>query len=168
VLGDPLVVARFPDEEEATRLGSALHAIFGAWRVWDASDRFELVDGALARHQVAGILDAATCVRAAERLFSFLDGHLAASQTLCELPILHALASGSMVRGQIDLLARTAQGDVLVDHKTYVADTVTSRAKAASFAGQLRMYADAVRAAGRVVPSTWIHMPIVGRMYRVE
>jgi ATP-dependent helicase/nuclease subunit A len=168
VLGDPLVVSRYPDEEEATQLGSALHAIFGAWRVWDAADRFELVDGALARHRVTGILDVATCVRAAERLFTFLNGPLAASQTLTELPILHALTSGSLVRGHIDLLARTAHGDVLVDHKTYVADAATSREKAASFAGQLRMYADAVRASGRVVPSTWIHMPIIGRMYRVE
>ena len=74
--------------------------------------------------------------------------------------MLHRLASGTVMRGQIDLLLELPDGRaVIVDHKTTWDEDVVG------YAGQLAAYKDAVAATGRFTAvSTVIHLPLFGRL----
>ena len=61
-----------------------------------------------------------------------------------------------MIRGRLDLFLPLESGSILVDYKTdRVHDDATIRARADSYAGQMRQYRDAVEAlTGRTVAQT--------------
>lgn len=80
--------------------------------------------------------------------------------------MLQRLPSGSLMRGQLDLLLDLPDGGaVIVDHKT------TWDGDVAGYAGQLQAYRSAVVAAGATSVSTsvstWIHLPLLGRLVEV-
>ena len=64
-----------------------------------------------------------------------------------EVPILHRLADGRVVRGFVDLLVETAAGWLIIDHKSSPQPKSTWRRDALGYAGQLAAYRDALLAA---------------------
>jgi len=66
------------------------------------------------------------------------------------------------VKGTIDLLLETADGVVLIDHKSYPGARATWETKAAEFSDQLAAYTEALRSTGRNVLEMWIHFTVGG------
>ena len=69
--------------------------------------------------------------------------------------------NGQVVNGEIDLLCETADGDILVDYKTFQGskDELLNPDKefwVGKYAGQLAAYRKAVEASGRTVKATFI------------
>jgi hypothetical protein len=70
--------------------------------------------------------------------------------------------------GRTDLLLETAEGFVIIDHKTFPGAPDTWVEKAKEFSPQLALYSQMiVQATGRPVLQSFIHMPIVGAVIAV-
>ena len=79
------------------------------------------------------------------------------------------LKTGSTLRGVADLVLETRAGYVVIDHKSFPGNRDKAVEKAASHAGQVLAYAEAIRAAtGRPVAGAWIHLPVAGLVAPVE
>lgn len=71
-----------------------------------------------------------------------------------EVPFRFRRDNGQIVKGEIDLIYRTAEGDVLIDYKTCLRPVVeisdeNSNFYAGKYSGQLALYEEAIRLAGR-------------------
>ncbi len=85
-----------------------------------------------------------------------------------EWPVAVRRPDGTLIAGTADLVLETADGFVVIDHKTFAGDESKAEERAAGYAGQLRAYADAIRTAtGRPVLATAIHFPVLGLVYEV-
>jgi ATP-dependent helicase/nuclease subunit A len=81
-----------------------------------------------------------------------------------EMPMMHRLDTGSVVRGICDLALETKDGWVVVDHKTYQAVE-----KAAGPAAQLKAYAEGIAAATKKpLLGCYVHLPVAGVLVPVE
>jgi ATP-dependent exoDNAse (exonuclease V) beta subunit len=73
-----------------------------------------------------------------------------------ELPFLFTNELGQTITGEIDLVYHTAEGDVLVDYKTYQGSVAHLTNKnsdfyAGKYGGQLALYAEALKRSGSVI-----------------
>ena len=76
--------------------------------------------------------------------------------------------SRTLERGIADLILETDAGYVVIDHKSFPGAEDKQEEKAAGFAGQLRAYAATIQeATGKDVLGVYVHMPVVGRVYKV-
>ena len=77
-------------------------------------------------------------------------------------------ADNQLMEGWIDLLLETPAGYVLVDHKSYPGKDPVGHIKD-KYVGQMRGYAEAIESiTGRPVVETLIHMPALGKMFRIS
>jgi hypothetical protein len=164
-LGGALPLRGSPDME---RIGRAVHAFLAADRAHlDDDARAALAAGLARRHGVHDALDPGEVLAAATRLWRWLDGH-APTGLHHEWPLSERLPDGTVVAGAADLVARTATGYVLVDHKTFPGTLEAALARLPAYSGQLAGYARVIRAAtGAPVVSSWIHLPLLGLVVEV-
>jgi ATP-dependent exoDNAse (exonuclease V) beta subunit len=130
--------------------------------------RFRLAEKLLTSFTVRDLLQPDDLVVIADRLYGALaQRHPSTRRIKREAFVMHRLPSGTVVRGQMDLVLEVDAGFVIVDHKTYVTDEVS--ALASTFAGQLRAYASALSAAtSRPVIETLVHLPLSGVLVPVR
>ena len=85
-----------------------------------------------------------------------------------EVPVF-ARRNGQRLNGRIDLLLTGDDRAIVIDHKSYPGAFDTWEAKALGYAPQLALYASAIRdATGSTDVQTWVHLPIVGQLIRVQ
>ena len=166
-IGKPITVDGKPD---MAQVGLALHGIFAA----------ELIDP---KH-------AETLVTAQRIIDSFeISDHLGADETLAysqqfrrflvdtfqpknlfvEYPVEQKLENGQVVKGWIDLLLKTHDGWVIIDHKASLGDEKELEKQALKYTGQLAAYKNAVEAATKKqVKSSWIHFPTAGKLIEIN
>jgi hypothetical protein len=160
-IGERLTLGSDPD---MTRLGEAVHGFLAA----DQSDlgddeRREIAVGLLERWGVGDALRPDDLLRAGEALRRWVESRWAGAAWRREWPLLHRQTSGTIVRGNADLVLEHEGGFVIVDHKSFAGTVAEAVEKAARFAGQLGAYAAAVGAAsGRPVVACFIHLPMSG------
>ncbi|CAN5129897.1 UvrD-helicase domain-containing protein [soil metagenome] len=81
-----------------------------------------------------------------------------------ECPIKGRLGN-QRISGVIDLILETENDFVIYDHKSFPGNSESWATKAATFAGQLKMYAQVLsQAADKPVLRAFIHMPVVGKV----
>lgn len=90
-----------------------------------------------------------------------------------EVPFAFERANGEVVHGEIDMVYRTQEGDVVVDYKTYQgqsANLVDSQCKfyAGKYSGQVEIYEEALRREGRAVRDRVICYISLGRIIRLR
>lgn len=168
VIGPPVALAATPGDEAMTALGSAVHGFLAADHGLDEAARLQLAAELLGRFEVAHLLDAAGLAGMGARLVAALQARFPDARLLRERPLWQRLDTGSVVRGQIDLLVDAPGGFVVVDHKTYQG-LGELPAGAAGFAAQLDAYARALQVAtGRPVLGLWVHLPLQGALVEVS
>jgi ATP-dependent exoDNAse (exonuclease V) beta subunit len=165
-LGSPISTREGLTFEELNHLGQSVHQFLAvdahARAHDDDDDAHRLASRVRQRFQVEELLNTAGLVEIGRRLWAFLDEKLPGHVRRTEVPLLHALPQGSTMRGQIDLLVEHDGAFIVVDHKTTFDPAVEG------YAGQLRAYASAVRAAsGQPVSGVWIHLPLLGEVVEV-
>ena len=155
--------------DDMAAIGNALHAVIAAELVNpDQSDAEACAEKILAAHQVQGHVQAADAVRAARRLRKVLFEELGATQCIAECPVQHVLEDGRVVRGFIDLLVETPQGNMIIDHKSSPQPRKNWANEVIENAGQLQRYENAVTAATGSVPRIALHFPISAGLVQVE
>lgn len=161
-LGPRLRLLRSP--ADVAPLGDAVHGFFAADDPdLEAAERGERAAALLAGFGVGGCLDPLDVVAAADRLWSWLETTLPGTALHREVPVQHRLAGGTVVAGFADLVATSARGFVLVDHKTFPGELDAALERILDYSGQLAAYAAAIEAATGLAPAgLWIHLPILG------
>ncbi|MBW1872991.1 MAG: PD-(D/E)XK nuclease family protein, partial [Deltaproteobacteria bacterium] len=128
----------------------------------------ELASGLFERWQVTGALEPKDMLNFSDTLKKWLADKWPKAIWHREMPVMHRLASGSIVRGVCDLALETKEGFVVIDHKSFPGLPKDAGPKAAEYAPQLLAYAAAIEAAsGKPVIDCLIHMPLVGVMVSV-
>lgn len=159
-LGPRLALTSTPD---MAALGEAVHRFLAA----DSSRRSRetrqgLAEELMRRWGVGGALSPADVVTAADRLSDFILAKWPHAPILREWPIAGRLGL-QRVQGRIDLLVDTAEGLVLVDHKTYPGRPETWEERVLGYASQLGVYGRLCEAAtGKPVVEKYVHLPVAG------
>ena len=160
-LGERLPLVGKPDMQ---LLGEAIHTFLGADDpAQDQSKRFRLAAAVLGRWQMANSMKAEDLVAASDRLFGWINKKWPNATWHREYPVALRQDNGTIISGFIDLLLETQEGYVIIDHKSFPGNKEEAMKKAASFAGQLGVYAQGVGAAtAKKVLGNYIHFPISG------
>lgn len=160
-IGRRLPIAGQPDME---LVGNALHGFLAADRpALENSRRMDIARGLLSRWNVASAVNAAAVLGAGDALRGWVEKNWPGAQWHREWPLRMRLKTGSTLRGVADLVLETRAGYVVIDHKSFPGNRDKAIEKAASHAGQVLAYAEAIRAAtGRPVVGAWIHLPVAG------
>jgi len=165
LIGERIPITGDPDMAD---LGNAIHGFLAA-DTPDVPDREALARGLLESYGVAGVVDAPSVVFASDRFRAWADRKWPGAQWRREWPIQHRLDSGSIIRGNADLVLELEDAVVIVDHKSFPGGVDKAITKAETFGGQLRAYAEAITlATGKRVEHCFIHLPLIGRAIPVS
>ena len=165
-IGAPLTITGSP---EMDRVGQAVHGAIALEMIHPnhpdavvAARR--LIDNfGLAAH--ISLDDAATCAKVFRQQ---IVEKFQPEATWVEHPVEHLRENGQAVRGWIDLLMKTAEGWVIVDHKAHRGKDRELEKEAMKYSGQLLAYKEAVEAATEEkVLGCYIHFPLAGVMCRL-
>ncbi len=151
-------------------VGSGLHAVIAAELVNRLPDAqaAERAAALLAGHSATEHLDAKDAVAVARRFASCLGDPFQVTDIQVEVPILHALDDGRVVRGFVDVLAETANGWLVIDHKSSPQPPAKWPEEAMEYSGQLAAYKNALSAGGRNVSACYIHFAVTGGLVEVR
>ncbi len=147
-------------------LGQAVHAYLAslpALRGLPQATKESHAAAILARWGRQGELEPHMLVRAGDRLEAWVETNLPGARWSAEVPVAGPRDEGGMWAGTIDLVLDSAQGTLVVDHKS--ADFVEAGwgEKALEHAGQLACY---VRLTGGKAHAV-VHLPLGGGMVRL-
>lgn len=163
-LGPRVVLAGSPDME---LVGEACHRFFAADEVGLGPDARLQLAGDILRRWGVPQLAPDDLVTLSDRLRTFIDARYGEAEQRREWPV-HALVDGQIISGRIDLLIDAPAGLAILDHKSFPGDFDLGGDRLASFAAQVGLYADALKAAtDRDCGEFWIHQPLAGRALRV-
>lgn len=151
------------------QVGSAIHGYFALpLAEMDGSVRLRAAQRLLDRWGAASAVGADVVVEAGERMLAFLHQQYPGATVTTEQSVAWRNADLQLMEGWIDLLLETPAGYVLVDHKSYPGKDPVGHIKD-KYIGQMRGYAEAIESiTGRPVVETLIHMPALGKMFRIS
>ncbi|SDL78765.1 hypothetical protein SAMN04487916_11497 [Arthrobacter sp. ov407] len=134
----------------------------------DAADRLRAAQRLLARWGAASAVEASVVVEAGERMLDFFAQHYAGATVTTEQSVTWRNADNQLMEARIDLLLETPAGYVLMDHKSYPGKDPVGHIKD-KYIGQMQGYAEATESiTGRPVVETLIHMPALGKVFRIS
>jgi ATP-dependent exoDNAse (exonuclease V) beta subunit len=150
-------------------VGSAIHGYFALpLGEMDASVRLRAAQRLLDRWGASAALEPGVVVEAGERMLAFLHQHYPGATITAEQSVAWRNTDHQLMEGWIDLLLETSAGYVLVDHKSYPGKDPVGHIKD-KYIGQMRGYAQAIESiTGRPVVETLIHMPALGKIFRIS
>jgi ATP-dependent exoDNAse (exonuclease V) beta subunit len=155
--------------DDMTVIGSALHRVIAAELVEpDRADALARARAILDAGGAAPFVDAVEALACARRFREFVHERFAPMRIVAEWPAVQTLENGQIVRGWFDVLIETADGWVVIDHKSSPRPKRDWIAEALEHSGQIACYRAMVAASGkRLAPSAWIHFPVGGGMLRL-
>lgn len=149
-------------------LGSAIHAAIALRFSETRSLTPAEVDGVLGNFGVRTFIEASALASQIDALTQWLEQRWPGYVGLAEVPVKAILNNGQILQGRIDLLLETADGYVLIDHKSSPLGFSQWENLADTYAGQLDAYASAVElASGRKVTERWLFLPVAGGALQV-
>ena len=151
-------------------LGSAVHTFLAVDRPeFVAEERLEMAAGALMRWNVQGAIRAEALVAASVVFRAWADARWPCARWHREWPVRLRQASGTELIGYADMALMDADSFVLVDHKCLGGTLDEALGKAASYAGQIWAYAEAIAAAtGKRAAGCVIHLVSQGIVVAVS
>jgi ATP-dependent exoDNAse (exonuclease V) beta subunit len=168
--GAAIFPARMDEAQEGV-LGNAVHAYLGALpsvKGLQENQRHQVALRCLKGSGAEKLLSAADLVAMGERLRAWVEARCPGATWHSEVPVTAPRATGGQWNGVIDLLLRLPSGEVVVvDHKSSPIRADHCADKAASFAGQVAAYREALMAQGLAVREAWIHFPLAAVMANV-
>ena len=171
VLGDEFDLGwrlPFAGATDMTSVGEAVHRFLAA----DDPSRDDAWRVALAARLLdawgVSCLDPRHVVEMGTRFLAFIDKRWPQAVLRREAPILYRVGDRTM-SGRLDLVIEAPDEIVIIDHKTFPGGRAQRLEQARKYAGQLRLYRDAIRAAVGAKPvKTALHLPIAGEVFMVE
>lgn len=150
-------------------VGNGLHGVLGAELVNPGrADADKTAAGLLRAHGVDAFVRAGDTVAAARRFSAAIEERFQPSRVHVEFPVSHVLPGGAVVSGWIDVALETADGWIVIDHKSSPRPRSEWAQEALEYSGQLAAYRAALEAAGCRVAGTWIHLVVTGVLLEVK
>ncbi|MET3203947.1 UNVERIFIED_ORG: ATP-dependent exoDNAse (exonuclease V) beta subunit [Arthrobacter sp. UYEF13] len=151
------------------QVGSAIHGYFALpLAEMDAAGRLRAAKRLLDRWGASAAVEPGVIVKAGERMLAFFAQKYPGATVTTEQSVAWRNADNQLMEGWIDLLLETPAGYVLVDHKSYPGKDPVGHITD-KYIGQMRGYAEAIESiTGRPVVETLIHMPALGKVYRIS
>lgn len=158
--------------DRATEMGSCIHNVFEVYEAGAISGNIASAKGIVDQYGFSGIIDPESVMRSADALYRHLESRYGpAIEVQRELPFMME-RNGQIVRGEIDLVWKTAAGCVLLDYKNYPGSIDYCNPESEDFSGhffpQLSIYRDALEKAGEKVIDTLVYYPIQGDIVRIS
>ena len=155
---------------ESNKVGDCIHhfmQLYGADMEKNRTLLAKLADS----YNVA--VDSYKCVSNAEAFFHKMEQLYGSGEALRETPFSFVTKEGQIVNGEIDLVWSTAEGDVIVDYKSFpgnISDLLDQEGShwVGKYAGQLEAYMNALKLSGRNVRAIWICYISLGVMVEVK
>lgn len=146
-------------DENNAAVGNAMHGYYAL--AVKGGDDAELAKSLLERWGVAEFVDAEKLVKSGACLREYVNGKWPGAEIDTEVPVTLVNEKGQRHQGYIDLLVKTADGYVVLDHKTGLSRDYAAVAR--RYAGQLALYRQAIEDAtgGKVLKSV-LHLPACG------
>ena len=119
------------------------------------------------------VIDPDKFMESARELYVWLrESYGEPTAILRETPFSYITPTGQRVNGEIDLIYRTKDGDVLIDYKTYsgkISDVLDPEGKffAGKYSGQLHAYEEAIKRAGFKLRDSLICYFNLGKIVRI-
>ena len=161
--------ARTTDADDAA-LGNCIHQLMCIWR-----DDADFADTVTRLADAYGVqLDAERFIHAVHTFYAWLKTTYGEPLSIDrEVPFQFVRDNGQVVHGEIDLLYRTAEGDVLIDYKTYSGaignlTNPDNEFYAGKYSGQIATYEEALQRVGRVVRDRLICYFSLGTIVRMR
>ena len=153
-------------EDQFAAMGDAVHAYMASLpstRALGDGDRLRIAERCLSAFSVTGLLSPTVLVSAGERFCAWVQERYHDARWHTEAAMTGPRATGGQWFGTGDLLLDLPDGSVVIlDHKSAPIRREHCRAKAATFASQVRGYCETVTVAGQAVRSAFIHFPLAG------
>lgn len=154
-----------PPGTDESSVGNALHAVLAAYLVDpEIPDFAEKITKILAAHGISA--DAGEVADSVTAFHRLLLSRFNPTDILVEVPFTSRNSDGQRITGFIDLVLLTAEGAVLIDHKSYPGGGLAERA--GTYSGQLAAYRHAIESAGHHVTSCWIHWCTQGVLHACD
>jgi hypothetical protein len=148
-------------------LGNAMHLCIARAGVTGSVQDAD-VERILSAWGMAHAVDKTAVIAQLQAFFEWLQRRWPGSTIRVEVPVEANRPDGARLRGRIDMLLDTADGWVLIDHKSNPGGTNHDDKLAQEHGPQLSAYADAIeRCTGKAVKELWLYMPIAGRTLRL-
>jgi ATP-dependent exoDNAse (exonuclease V) beta subunit len=149
-------------------LGSAVHNSIAYCLASSGGASKEIVSAILQRWGIGAAVAPEDVVAQADALLRWVEGKWHGSPIWTEVPVEVKLASGRVVRGQIDLLVDLGNCWILIDHKSDPRSASDGGRLAHTHGAQLEAYAEAVAAGtGRRVAEKWLFLPVAAQAVKV-
>ena len=153
---------------EDAALGNALHSLLATEFVApQVPDRVARAQRVLEAGGVAANLGAAAVLAAVDRFKATVAARFQPSRAITEVPFCSVNAEAQQLMGFMDLVLETADGWVVIDHKTFPGPRSKWHEEALSYSGQLAAYAEALTRSGHTVAGVWIHFTVGGGLVRI-
>ena len=154
--------------EDAT-IGNYIHQLLCMYR--DDSEFQAVIPKIASEYEVT--LAADSFMHSARKIYKWLkETYGEPVSILRETPFSFVTDDGHQINGEIDLIYRTNEGDVLVDYKTYsgkVSDIMADEGKfsASKYSGQVEIYREAIGKVGGKICDSLICYFNLGKMIRL-
>ncbi len=150
----------------ASEMGTCIHNVFEVFTPGDEEANLAAADRMVEQFGFSGVIPSEDILSSAKALFTHLKAHYGeAVSVLRELPFMME-RDGQIIRGEIDLVWKTAQGCVLLDYKNYPGAKDICNPESSDYAGQfapqLFIYMEALERAGEKVLDVLVYYPIQG------
>ena len=140
----------------------------GYKKIFNGGAEEKALQGVLDQH-LQGAIKADEVIRRAQQLMEWIQHQFPEAKIYTEVPITRMLGNGALENGRIDLLLGTADGWVIIDHKSYQGGQSMWQAKAEEYSGQLSAYASALQVVtDRKVMRSFIHFAVAGGIVEVS
>jgi ATP-dependent helicase/nuclease subunit A len=165
-LGERLTVAADPDWGT---LGNAIHACLAlAFCSTEVALALPDVERIFMQLGVSGHIQPEALLAQLQAFRQWLDTRWPGHRAMAEVPVYATMPNQQQLNGRIDLLLETADGYVLIDHKSSPLSSDQWQQLAERYGGQLDAYAEAVvQATGKPVLERWLYLPVAGGAVRL-
>lgn len=165
-LGDPLATR---GDERWAAVGSAIHAFLGTeYTALDRAAQLGVAKEILDRWQVGDLIGVELLLTAGDRFAEYLASAYPGASILREVPVSWRTEQNQHMEGWIDLLIELPDGFVLIDHKSYPGEDPAEHIRKENL-GQMETYRQALlEVTGKPVVETLIHLPALGKVYKIE
>jgi ATP-dependent exoDNAse (exonuclease V) beta subunit len=148
---------------DMTALGEALHSIIAAEINVPEGDSAHRAARVLKEWGFEGVISPEVAIASARGFISWANRTFDSLAWRPEHPIVYVNQNGQVVQGFIDVLLKTTDGYVVLDHKSSARPRNDWSEVARRYSGQMAMYVEAVnQGADFRVHSAWIHFAVGG------
>lgn len=151
-------------------LGELLHAVMAAHPdyIEARDDPQGRVEGILREHGMEGVIDGAELLENVRAFEAYIQQKWEIRERKKEWP-LSMMKQGQLHSGFADLILRTEEGLILIDHKSFQGGEAQALEKIKSYAKQLGLYKEMLEgASGEKVVGAYIYYPMSGLFVHVD